>query len=261
MVIESPDAESASSALRAVAGIALTRTRSGRIPAISARLWLRSILAKRDRMASIIPQRLSVHVIRRGNNRGPIFVDDYDREMFLTLLEATSNRHAVDVHAYVLMSNHYHTIVTPPDRAGLTRMLRDLGREYVLRYNARHSRIGTLWTGKPRRIPIADERYWLTCLRYVEQNPVRAHVVADAADYPWSTYRFHALGEPSHWLVRHPVYEALGSVDVERQQVYRALFSETLTTAEVVRQHVAWPTMTGRDGDRGTSDVGRMSTR
>jgi putative transposase len=77
----------------------------------------------------------------------------------------------------------------------------------------------------------------------VEQNPVRAHVVSDAGDYPWSTYRFHALGQPNEWLARHPVYDALGATDAERQQAYRALFAETLTTADIVRQRVVWPTI------------------
>ena len=194
-------------------------------------------------MASPFLDRLSIHIIRRGNNRGPIFVDDYDRETFLALLETTSSCHAVAVHAYALMSNHYHTIATPPDRTGLSLMMRDLGREYVRRYNVRHNRIGTLWAGRGRKIPIRDEKYWLTCLRYVEQNPVRAHVVSDAGDYPWSTYRFHALGEPNEWLARHPVYDALGATDAERQQAYRALFAETLTTADIVRQRVVWPTI------------------
>ena len=194
-------------------------------------------------MDRIIPDGLSVHLIRRGNNRGPIFVDDYDRETFLALLETTSRSHAVDVHGYVLMSNHYHAIVTPHDGTRLSLLMRDMGREYVLRYNRRHNRIGTLWAGKPRPIPIRDERYWLTCLRYIEQNPIRAGLVADAGDYPWSTYRFNALGEPNQWLVRHPDYEALGGTDAARQQAYRALFAESLPTRDVVRLRVAWPTM------------------
>src|SRR5439155_6171532 len=159
----------------------------------------------------------SIHIIRRGNNRGPIFVDDYDREMFLALFEIMSCRHSVPIHGYTLMTNHYHVIGTPPDATSLSLMLRDVGREYVKRYNRRHDRIGTLWSGKPRTILVRDERYWLTCLRYIEQNPVRAQIVNNAADYRWSSYRFNAFGEPHPWLVHHPVYEMLGSNDVESQ--------------------------------------------
>jgi putative transposase len=192
-------------------------------------------------MPLIIPDGVSAHIIRRGNNRGPIFTDDYDRELFLALVDSSATRHSVAVHGYVLMTNHYHLIATPGVAQNLSRMLRDLGREYVRRYNRRHDRIGTLWTGRPRAIPIQDERYWLTCLRYIELNPVRARLVADPADYRWSSYRFNAFGEPHDWLAHHPVYLALGLTDAARQQNYRALFAEALTEAELVRQHLPWP--------------------
>ncbi len=190
-------------------------------------------------MARFIPEGLSVHLIRRGNNRGPIFADDYDRETFLALFETASSRHCAAVHAYVLMTNHYHAVVTPRDGPSFSLMMRDLGREYVSRYNRRHNRIGTLWTGRPRVIPIEDERYWLTCVRYVEQNPVRAGLVSQAADYRWSSYAFHALGKPHEWLTRHHMYQSLGSTDAQRQDNYQALFAETLSDAEIVRQRLS----------------------
>src|SRR5205809_7392177 len=120
---------------------------------------MRSSLARSWCMPHIVPDGLSVHLIRRGNNRGPIFTDDYDRETFLALFEAKSAEHGVDVNGYALMTNHYHAVVTPRDGPRLSLMMRDLGRDYVLRYNRRHKRIGTLWTCKPTVIPICDERY------------------------------------------------------------------------------------------------------
>jgi putative transposase len=181
---------------------------------------------------------VSVHIIRRGNNRGAIFTDNFDRELFLVLLETAAKRHRVEVHGYVLMTNHYHLIVTAGDADGLRLMMRDLGREYVLRYNRRHGRIGTLWTGRYRAIPIQDERYWLTCLRYVEQNPVRAGLAATPGDYPWSSFRYHAFGEPHRWLTPHPVYLALGATDAERQAAYRAICEENLADADIVRHRL-----------------------
>ena len=192
-------------------------------------------------MVREVADRLSVHVIRRGNNRGHIFGDDYDREMFLAQLEAASIHHAVDVNAFALMSNHYHAIMTAPDNGCLSLLLRDLGREYVCRYNKRHDRIGTLWAGKPRRLTIWHERYWLACLRYIEQNPIRANIVKEPAEYRWSSYAFHALGARSSLLVHHPVYLALGSTDLERQKAYRSLFAQNLTASDLVRQRMAWP--------------------
>jgi putative transposase len=149
-----------------------------------------------------------------------------------------AKRHRVEVHAYVLMTNHYHLIVTASNAEGLRLMMQDLGREYVVRYNKRHGRIGTLWTGRYRAIPLRDERYWLTCLRYVEQNPVRAQLAATPGDYPWSSFRYHAFGEPHRWLTRHSVYKTLGSTDVERQAAYRAICEENLADADIVRHRL-----------------------
>ena len=107
---------------------------------------------------------VSCHVIRRGNNRGPIFRDDSDRELFLALVEWSWARSDVEVNGFSLMDNHYHLIATPRTAQGLPAAMKDLGREYVKRYNRKHGRIGTLWTGRPKTIPITDERYWLAVL-------------------------------------------------------------------------------------------------
>ena len=179
---------------------------------------------------------VSLHVIRRGNNRAPIFGDETDFEFILALLEFTSGRCGVDVHGYGMMTNHYHLMVTPRSAAALPRMMRDLGREYVLRYNRKYGRIGTLWAGRHRAIPITDERYWLTCLRYIEQNPVRARMVDHPGDYKWSSFQAHGMGQSVPWLTPHPVYLALGSTPQERQIAYRAVCGETLNAAELTRQ-------------------------
>jgi putative transposase len=179
---------------------------------------------------------IGLHVIRRGINRASIFEDDTDYEFILALLEFTSRRRGVDVHGYGLMTNHYHLIVTPHSATALPDMMRDLGREYVLRYNRKYRRIGTLWTGRHRQIPITDERYWLTCLRYIEQNPVRAKMVAHPGDYKWSSFRANGIGESVPWLTPHPVYSALGSTPEERQIAYRAICGESLNEAELTRQ-------------------------
>jgi putative transposase len=182
---------------------------------------------------------VSCHVIRRGNNRGPIFADDADRELFLALIEWAAARQVVEVNSFSLMDNHYHLIATPKTGDGLPHMLADLGREYVLRYNRKYGRIGTLWTGRCKAIPITNERYWLTCLRYIEQNPVRAKIVSSPGLYRWSSFAFHGLGEPHDWLTPHGVYLALGSSPEARQAAYRALCEVVLTDAELVRQRHA----------------------
>jgi putative transposase len=190
---------------------------------------------------------VSLHIIRRGINRTTVFGDNEDFELFLALLQTGSGTHDVPVHAYTLMTNHYHLITTPNRAGSLSLMMRDVGREYVKHFNRRYERIGTLWTGPFRDIPITDERQLLTCLRYVEQNPVRAHLVSTPDEYRWSTYRTHALGEPHGWIVPHAAYVALGATPADRQHIYRALCEPDLTDAELVRQRHGLPGLRGAE--------------
>ena len=183
---------------------------------------------------------LSVHVIQRGNNRNAIFGDQADYEVFLAFLRAASERYGVAVHGYALMTNHSHLIVTPKDAEALPRTMKEHGGRYVKHYNRKYQRIGTLWNGRHRALLIDDERYWLTCLRYVEQNPLRAQLVRVPEAYPWSSYRVHALGEDPDWLELHPLYLALGHNSQDRQAAYRALFRAPVTEAEAVQQRERW---------------------
>ena len=178
---------------------------------------------------------ISLHVIRRGNNRCSIFADDRDRETLLRVLQAATS-HGVSVHGFVFMTTHYHLVVTPHRDLALSQMMKSVGEEYVRYYNSRYDRIGTLWTGRYRAIPLMDETYWLTCLRYVEQNPWRARMVSAPEAYPWSSCRAHALGEASDWLVAHPLYLRLGRTPEERQAAYRAICEVALTEAELAAQ-------------------------
>jgi len=166
---------------------------------------------------------LSVHVIQRGNNRGSIFGVQSDYENFLELLTRASRKYAVFIHAFVLMTTHFHLIATPTSEEGLPRMMKALDGGYVRYYNRRQQRVGTLWNGRYRGLPIDDERYWLTCLRYVEQNPVRAGMVQTPNEYEWSSYAAHAFGKWPSWLTPHVIYQSLGSSDGERQRAYRQL--------------------------------------
>jgi putative transposase len=166
---------------------------------------------------------ISVHVIQRGNNRVPIFGSSNDFEQFLELLRRSARNFCVTLHAFVLMTTHYHLIVTPTSVAGLPKMMKALDGGYVRYFNKRHERIGTLWNGRYRGLPLEDERYWLTCLRYIEQNPVRAGMVQAPHDYQWSSHSAHAFGRWPTWLTPHTVYQSLGRDDGERQRAYREL--------------------------------------
>ena len=179
---------------------------------------------------------ISLHVRQRGNNRCAIFGDDNDYEMYLLMLQSALRRHRVAVHGYALMTTHTHLLLTPTTVEGTSKAMQLFGDRYVGYFNKRYQRVGTLWTGRYGAKAINDERYWLTCLRYIEQNPVRAGLVVQADQYRWSSYAVHALGHTCDWLASHPLLDALGKNPAARQQAYRALSAVPLTTHETVRE-------------------------
>ena len=166
---------------------------------------------------------LSVHVFQRGHNRTAIFHESRDYEFFLTLVCSAARHNGLDVHGFALMTNHYHLIATPTSDSALPRAMKQIDGDYVRYYNRKHSRLGTLWSGRYKAKLIEDARYWWTCLTYVERNPVAAGIVATPEEYPWSSYRVHAAGACISWMVPHPLYEGLGSTPTERQAAYRTI--------------------------------------
>jgi len=152
-----------------------------------------------------------------------IFERSSDYEYFLELVRRYARNFSVAVHGFTLMTTHYHLIVTPTSEHGLPRMMKAVDGGYVRYYNKRTDRVGTLWNGRYRGLHIEDERYWLTCLRYVEQNPVRAGMVDTPEAYTWSSYSAHAFGRWPAWLTPHVAYQSLGANDADRQRAYRAL--------------------------------------
>jgi putative transposase len=199
------------------------------------RSGLAALVVMPNRPRGFVPG-VSLHVRQRGNNRCAVFGDDEDYEFYLLMLRSAAARHDVAVHGFSLMTTHTHLQITPSTEIGASAAMKELGVRYVLYFNRRYQRVGTLWTGRFRAKPIDDERYWVTCLRYIEQNPVRANIVVQADQYRWSSYRAHAFGDSVDWLAGHPVLDALGSNPEERQAAYRAICAVSLTTAELVRQ-------------------------
>jgi putative transposase len=170
-----------------------------------------------------------LHIIQRGNNRVPCFAAQNDYLAYLEMLRECAFDCGCALHAYVLMTNHVHLLLSPDDDDSVSTMMQRLGRRYVLYFNRRHARTGTLWEGRFRSSLVQDERYLMICYRYIELNPVRASMVASPSDYPWSSYRANALGRQSSLLTPHLLYTALGSDAATRQTAYRHLFSEALS--------------------------------
>lgn len=169
-----------------------------------------------------------LHVTRRGNDRQAVFFGDEDYARYRDWLAEAAERYGCTVHAYVLMPNHVHLLVTPRKRDSLPRMMQSLGRRYVRHINTVRRRSGTLWESRYSAAPIDGEAYFLDCCRYIELNPVRARKVAHPRDWRWSSYRAHARGAGDPLAAEHPLYDALGRSPAKRQKAYRALFRTAL---------------------------------
>lgn len=170
-----------------------------------------------------------LHIVQRGHNRQPCFFADADYVAYLECLGDAARRTGCQLHAYALMTNHVHLLLTPADAQAVPRLMVSLGRRYVPYVNAAYQRSGTLWEGRYKSSLIQSESYLLACMRYIELNPVRAGICPDPAQYRWSSYRANALGETNPLLTPHPLYAALDPNDTYRQAAYRDLFDQVLS--------------------------------
>lgn len=169
------------------------------------------------------------HVIVRGNNRVDIFRDDDDRLFYLRRLGAASRKHGCAIHAYVLMSNHVHLLMSPASTSSVAGTIQSVGRSYVQVFNRRYERTGTLWEGRYRATLVDSDSYLLACMRYVELNPVRAGIVSEPSRFRWSSYRHNAMGVGDDLVTPHPVWVNLAGVDRDRRNAYRQLFEHPLS--------------------------------
>lgn len=167
---------------------------------------------------------LPQHIVQRGNNRQACFFQDSDNLFYLECLKDASKKHGCEIHAYVLMTNHVHVLVTPHIPEGISRMMQSVGRRYVQYINWAYKRSGTLWEGRYKASLIESDRYYLACCRYIEDNPVRAGIVSDPGDYRWSSYRHHSSEYIDSVVKDHPAYLSLGESRYKRALAYRGLF-------------------------------------
>lgn len=180
------------------------------------------------RMARLYLPDCPQHLIQRGNNRTQCFHEESDYRFYLDHLQEAASEHGVAIHAYVLMTNHVHLLLTPSDAGACGGMMQSLGRRYVRYFNDRYGRTGTLWEGRYKSTLVDSDAYFFAVSRYIELNPVRANMVRNPAEYHWSSYGSNALGFESTLLTRHKLYVGLGRSDVTRQSCYRDLFDREI---------------------------------
>lgn len=165
-----------------------------------------------------------LHIVHRGNNRNACFFGDADHHFYLSHLEALSRRFACSVHAYVLMTNHVHLLVTPSESDSASLMMKHLAQRYVQYVNRIYQRSGTMWEGRFKSSLVQTQSYFLKCQRYIELNPVRAGIATHPRDYPWSSYRVNGDLFVSPLVTPHECYVALGETKERRAAAYRELF-------------------------------------
>ena len=167
---------------------------------------------------------ISQHVVQRGNNKHACFFAEKDYIVYLDKLKIYSKKYQVEVHAFVLMTNHVHLLMTPQTKTGVSQLMQALGRYYVRYINQTYQRTGTLWEGRFKSALVDSENYFLIVSKYIELNPVRAGMVSHPARYPWSSFRGNATDMKIELLTPHLCYQQLGNNDLSRQASYSALF-------------------------------------
>ena len=214
-------------------------------------------MARKLRFSLIgIPQ----HVVQRGHNRQACFLSKNDYLEYLHSLSECAQKSECEIHAYVLMTNHVHLLVTPHAAKSIPAMMQGLGRQYVRYINQEYRRTGTLWEGRYKACLVDSEKFLLACGHYIELNPVRMAIVKNPADYRWSSYRYYAFGEPTIVISPHQKYLELGSTSSARQSAYCDLFRKTDDTLlHKIRAALNQELVLGTEGFK--NDIGKLVAR
>ena len=165
-----------------------------------------------------------MHVVHRGNDGMDIFREAADFEYMRHCLREARIGRGVVLNSYVLMTNHIHLLVTAEDDTGVSRFMQSAAVRYVARFNRKYGRTGTLWEGRFFSAVVMTDHYLMACHRYLDENPVRAGLVRCAADYPWSSHRYHAYGAEDDLVCAHPTILALAEAAPLRRLAYARMF-------------------------------------
>lgn len=178
------------------------------------------------------------HLIARGNNRQFIFRDEEAFHRFLELLANAKAKYPAKLYHYCLMSNHIHLLMQIEQAEHLSKFMQRLLQGYGRWYKSQFKYWGHVWQGRYKSPRVAEESYYLEAGRYIERNPLRAKMVQNLKDYPWSSYSFYAFGEPNSLLDEDPYYANLGKTNQERQQAYQTFIKWETAYATVLDEHL-----------------------
>jgi len=173
---------------------------------------------------TIIPGQ-AMHVMVLGNNRETLFFSDEDRRVYLDWLREAAKQFGSAVHAFALMPNHVHLLITPQNADSLAKTMQSLGRRYAQYFNQQHQRSGTIWEGRYRS-SLIDPDYFLRCQRFIELNPVRSGFESNPQVSTWTSFTSHIGGNGEPWLVDHQHFWKLGNTPFERQMSWAAFVKE-----------------------------------
>lgn len=188
------------------------------------------------------------HIVQRGHNRQVVFAEPRDFERYLGTLAEFKDVYGVKVYAYCLMTNHVHLLVAPETVAGLGQLMKRLAGRQTRYHNALEGRSGTLWESRYKSSPVDTDSYLLACARYIELNPVRARMIIDPQEYPWSSCGSHLGVTDCEWLDIDPCYSALGDTEVQRQERYQEFLHAAIPPGEwaLIRSAVQRGQLTGQ---------------
>jgi len=189
------------------------------------------------RLSRIVIPNQPVHIMHRGNNRQDIFESEEDMVRIKEDIAHALSKFDCHLHAYVIMSNHLHLLITPMSKEHLSKFMQTMANRYVRYFNATRNRTGTIWEGRYKSCLVDSEKYLFTLYRYIEMNPVKANMVKNIADYPWSSYQYNALGENNSLITEHKLYERLGGNHALRTESYQKIFN-TLNSTEQKQQNL-----------------------
>lgn len=195
------------------------------------------------------------HIVQRGNNRTVCFFAEQDYQFYLDCLADACQRYRVALHAYVLMTNHVHLLMTPTTQEGISNVMQSLGRRYVQYINYEYRRSGTLWEGRHKASLVNADEYLLKCYRYIELNPVRGNMVQHPADYQWTSYQYNAHGAADRIITPHPLYVNLDCDQHNRQHAYRELFRVAMDSESVHAIRTATQFSTPLGNNRFKADI------